>query len=103
MHPYARPRDPRNVGDNWERRLSRPVAVTPGRTVRSLADVRGQILAMTPERQNSPAWRNVARHLMLAAQTEGGDVEQLTIAVEMALRLEDRLARAVPADEPRVP
>jgi hypothetical protein len=70
----------------------------------TLADVRAQILAMTPERQNSPAWRNVARQLMLAAQTEGGDAEQLTVAVEMALRLEDRLARAAaPAEQPREP
>src|SRR5436853_7921607 len=91
MHPYARPREPRHVGENWARALLRPVSATNGRTMYTLADVRGQILAMPPERQNLSAWHHATGLLMASARTESVDIKQVTVAVEMALHRDGRL------------
>ena len=96
MHPYARPREPRPIAkENWNRWLSRPVSATNGRIMHTLSDVRAEILAMPAERQSLPAWRSATWMLMAAARTEV-DTRDVTIAVEMALHRDGRLADLAP-------
>jgi hypothetical protein len=96
MHRYVRPREPQPIGkEDWSRPLSRAVSATNGRTMHTFADVRGQILAMPPERQNLPAWRYATGLLMTAARNEV-DTREATIAVEMALHRDGRLADITP-------
>jgi hypothetical protein len=58
----------------------------------TLADVRGQILAMPPEGQSSPTWRHATALVMTAACSETIDTKKVTVAVEMALHRDGRLA-----------
>src|SRR5207302_7690751 len=79
--------------EHWNRRLSRPLLVVHGTTLRTLSDVRAQILRLSPRQQAGFVWRHVTVLLMAAASAEVTDAEQLTIAVEMALRLDGGLER----------
>ena|SRR5207253_5517979 len=95
---YARPRDPYAVGDeDWARPLLRPVYVRHGRAVRTLADLRAQILAMAPERRELPTWRIITQTLMTTV-LNNADVTPVTLALEMVLRNEERLAFAAPSE-----
>src|SRR5438874_469167 len=77
--------------ENWDRRLSHPLLVIHGTTLRTLSDVRARILRLSPRQQAGFVWRHVTVLLMAAASAEIEDAEQLTIAVEMALRLDGGL------------
>ena len=77
--------------EHWNRPLSRPLLVVHGRTLHTLSDVRARILALSPQQRACLAWRHVTVLLVAAARAEIADADQLTIAVEMALRLEGRL------------
>src|SRR5437868_14004322 len=81
--------------ENWNRRLSRPLLVVHGRTLHTLADVCARILALSPRQQTGLVWRHVTVLVMAAASAEIADAEQLTIAVEMALRLDGWLERTM--------
>src|SRR3954462_78395 len=83
------------VAEDWSRVLLRPVSVLHGRTMRTLADVRGQILAMTPERQDSLPWR-ILTGLLMATVYANADTTRVTIALEMILRAEKGLAFTAP-------
>ena len=65
--------------------------------MRTLVDVRGQILAMTPERQDLPTWR-LLTGLLMATVHRNADVTRATLALEMVLRHEERLVFAAPSE-----
>jgi hypothetical protein len=85
------------VAEDWTRPLLRTVSVLHGSTLCTLSDVRTQILAMTPERQDLPAWR-ILTGLLMATVHCHADVTRITMALEMVLRHEQRLALAAPSE-----
>jgi hypothetical protein len=85
-------RGPESIAkEDWYPPLSRPVAVINGIPLRTLADVRARILGLSAQRRNCFAWRHAAVLLIATARGEIADVQEVTIAVDLALRL-DRLA-----------
>ena len=75
--------------EDWNQSLARPVPVN-GTTLQTLADVRARILGLSAPQRGSLAWRHVAVLLAATARAEIADVQQVTIAVEIALRLYGR-------------
>ena len=68
----------------WSRRLSWPLTLRDGRTLRSLADARAFVLALPPAYQEYNAWQRAAALLIDAAEN-GGDVRAATDQVFAAL------------------
>ena len=68
----------------WSARLSRPLILRDGRTLRTLADARAFVLALTPGEQEYQSWQRAAELLIEAAE-HGGDIEATTDQVRAAL------------------
>ena len=92
-HPAPGLRRPESIiREDWNRRLARPVLVN-GTTLQTLADVRARILGLSARRRGSLAWQHAAVLLVATARAEIVDVQQVTIAVEMALRVDRGIER----------
>jgi ABC-type taurine transport system ATPase subunit len=74
----------------WSAKLSRPVALRDGTTLKTLADVRAFILDQPEHAQDRRAWQRATKLLMAAAET-GAGIEAATRQVELALFVEGRL------------
>jgi hypothetical protein len=69
---------------NWRRKLSAPLQVRDGPTLRTLADARAwMLLAVPPDVQEYTAWQAAARKMLEAA--DGGDIDAATLQLELAL------------------
>lgn len=74
---------------NWRRKLSRPLIVLRGPTLRTLAEARAYILDLPEAEQHYSAWQAAARLMLEAA--EGGDVMAATEQIHLALFTRGRL------------
>ena len=82
----------------WSRQLARPVALRNGANFVTLADVRSFLFKRIQiGRKETPNWQRVTALLLSAARSDAVDIAELTIAVEMAAKMED----APPAARPR--
>jgi len=73
----------RKPAAGWSRRLSWPLTLRDGRTLRSLADARAFVLALPPDEQEYNAWQRAAA-LLIDAAKNGGSVEAATDQVAAA-------------------
>jgi hypothetical protein len=74
----------------WSARLSRPIAVRGGPTLRTLGDARDFMLHQPDPIQLRQSWQRAAGLLLAAA--DGADVDDVTKQIELALFLEARWA-----------
>jgi hypothetical protein len=63
--------------------LARPIGVKGGPELRTLADAREYILALSEGEAKEPRWQSAARKLLEAC--ESGEVEAVTRQIEFAL------------------
>ena len=90
-HPSPGLRRPASITrEDWNRQLARPVPIN-GTTLATLADVRARLLGLSARERGSLAWRHAAVLLVATARAEIVDMQQVTIAVEMAIRLDGRV------------
>jgi hypothetical protein len=74
----------------WSAKLSRPIGLRDGTTLKTLADLRRFVLAEPEHIQHRSSWQRVAELLIDAAES-GGDIETLTTVTERVLFIEARL------------
>jgi hypothetical protein len=74
---------------DWRRKLSAPLQVLRGPTLRTLADARAWILELPADVQEYTAWQAAARKMLDAA--DGGDIDAATKQIELALFTGGRL------------
>ena len=74
----------------WSSHLSRPLVLSDGTTLTTLADARGAILALPSSDEERNAWLKAAE-LLTAAAEQGGDVAAATEQVAFALFKQARL------------
>jgi hypothetical protein len=74
----------------WSAKLSRPMALRDGTTLKTLYDASAFILRQPEHIKRSSAWQRAAELLILAAEN-GAGIEAATRQVELALFLEERL------------
>jgi hypothetical protein len=74
----------------WSAKLERPIVLTDGWTLLTLADVRDFILDEPEDIQERQSWQRAAGLLMSAAEDASG-IEAATKQVRLALFLEARL------------
>ena len=66
--------------------LSRPLFLSDGRCLRTLADARKMVLTLTPEEQAQPRWQALVQALITDLKTDDADhVATLTSQLEQAL------------------
>jgi hypothetical protein len=68
---------------NWRRKLSAPLQVRNGPTLRTLADARAWILELSADVQEWSACQAAARKMLEAA--DGGDIDAAALQLELAL------------------
>jgi hypothetical protein len=74
----------------WSRPLARPVALRGGSNLVTLADVRTYLFKrLQANRRESPNWQRVIALLLSAARSREVDVADVTIALEMAVSMEE--------------
>jgi len=74
----------------WSRPLARPVTLRAGATLMTLADVRSYLFKrMQANRRDSPSWQRVTALLLAAARSDEVDVADVTIALEMAVSMDE--------------
>ena len=88
-------KETRKPHSGWARPLARPVTMRDGTSLVTLADVRSFLFKrLQLNRRESPNWQRVTALLLAAARSDEVDVADVTIALEMAVSMEDRAARA---------
>jgi hypothetical protein len=71
---------------SWTRKLAAPIQLDDGRTLRTLADIRGLLLSLSPLQQADSAWQTTGALLLDAAH--GGrrvDLRDLTAQLSKSL------------------
>ena len=74
---------------SWTRKLAAPIQLADGRTLRTLADVRGLLLSLPPLQQANPTWQT-AGALLLAAAHGGRSVDLRELTTQLTKSLEPR-------------
>ena len=74
----------------WARKFPTPIVLKGGQALKSLADVRDLIFAMTERRQARDIWQQTSESLMRAADGSSGDrdAERVASQVMTALKSE---------------
>jgi hypothetical protein len=67
---------------SFRRPLPAPITIPDVITLKTLGDVRKLLGHIPKERREIPAWLNVQKYL------SGGDVENVSIAIQLALQIE---------------
>lgn len=79
-----------DVPSRWSRPLARPVALRDGANLVTLADVRSFLFKrMKSHHKETPNWQRVTALLLSAARSDAVDIAEVTIAVEMAAKMEE--------------
>ena len=71
---------------SWTRKLPKPIQITDGRTVFTLAHVRDVWLGLSPRHQANPHWRDLGELLMKAAY-RGRQASMADVGAQFALAL----------------
>ena len=74
----------------WSARLSTPLALRDGQTLRALSDARALILGLPAADQERQAWMK-ATELLMEAAASGGNIQAATDAIFFALFLQANL------------
>ncbi len=73
---------------SWSRKLDAPIQLDDGRTLRTLADVRGLLLSLSPTQQANPTWQAAGELLLDAAHGRRNvDLHELTAQLSKSLEL----------------
>jgi hypothetical protein len=79
----------------WSRPLARPVTLRGGASLVTLADVRSYLFKrMQANRREPPSWQRVTALLLSAARSDEVDVADVTIALEMAVSMDEGPSKA---------
>jgi hypothetical protein len=74
----------------WSRPLALPVTLRGGASLVTLADVRSYLFKrMQANRREPPNWQRVTALLLSAARSDEVDVADVTIALEMAVSMDE--------------
>jgi len=81
----------------WARSLARPVMSRAGTSLTTLADVRTFLFKrLNANRPESASWQRVTALLLSAARSDEVDVADVTIALEMAVSMDEGPTRPEP-------
>ena len=72
---------------SWTRKLAAPIQLADGRTLRTLADVRGLVLSLSARQQADASWQTTGALLLdVAHGGRGLDLHDLTTQLEKSLQ-----------------
>ena len=74
---------------SWTRKLAAPIQLEDGRTLRTLADVRGLLLSLSPLQQADAGWQTIGA-LLLDVAHGGRAVGLHDLTTQLAKSLESR-------------
>jgi hypothetical protein len=75
--------------EDWRRKLTRPIVVRGGKTLRLLSDCRSYAIDLDRDEAARSPWQHAAE-LMLAA-AKGGDIEEVVLQFERILIHQNKL------------
>jgi hypothetical protein len=74
-------------GMSWTRKLDAPIQLDDGRTLRTLADVRGLVLSLSERQQADATWQTTGALLLdVAHGARGADLRDLTAQLAKSLK-----------------